>query len=188
MTRLKVRAAQTSQSLQEYPPRAHHPRGTATHPGGNGRTHPAVRPSPTQGACFPVTVNVDLPDHICTRCTVLGDGVLYAVKTLARQLADDPRLVLDSSKDVHIFVRRPPGTGSPSGLPLGHFHLQVKRWHLRRGPGRGRRRSPPQVMRARARRRPLRRVFRPGRSAVRPSSVRCGRPRSRLAAETGVCR
>ncbi|GAA3477154.1 hypothetical protein [Streptomyces yanii] len=39
-----------------------------------------------------MTVNVDLPDHIRARCTELGDGVLYAVKTLARQLADDPRL------------------------------------------------------------------------------------------------
>lgn len=39
-----------------------------------------------------MTVNVDLPDRIRARCTELGDGVLYAVKTLAQQLADDPRL------------------------------------------------------------------------------------------------
>ncbi|WP_406387737.1 SMI1/KNR4 family protein [Streptomyces sp. NBC_00887] len=39
-----------------------------------------------------MTVDVDLPDHIRARCIELGDGVLYAVKTLARQLADDPRL------------------------------------------------------------------------------------------------
>ncbi|MEU2060982.1 SMI1/KNR4 family protein [Streptomyces sp. NPDC013455] len=39
-----------------------------------------------------MTVDVDLPDHIRARCTELGDGVLYAVRTLARQLADDPRL------------------------------------------------------------------------------------------------
>ncbi|MFI8219870.1 SMI1/KNR4 family protein [Streptomyces sp. NPDC085932] len=35
---------------------------------------------------------VDLPDHIQARCSELGDGVLYAIKTLARQLAEDPRL------------------------------------------------------------------------------------------------
>lgn len=35
---------------------------------------------------------VDLPDHIRARCGELGDGVLYAIKTLARQLAEDPRL------------------------------------------------------------------------------------------------
>ncbi|MFJ3235577.1 SMI1/KNR4 family protein [Streptomyces sp. NPDC086787] len=58
----------------------------------SGRTHPVVSPSPTQGACFPVTVIVDLPDHVRARCAELGAGVLYAVKTLARQLADDPRL------------------------------------------------------------------------------------------------
>lgn len=51
-----------------------------------------VRPSPTQGAQFPVTVDVDLPAPIRARCTELGDGALYAVKTLARQPADDPRL------------------------------------------------------------------------------------------------
>ncbi|MET8274213.1 hypothetical protein [Streptomyces sp. NPDC005096] len=39
-----------------------------------------------------MTVNVDLPEHIRARCTELGDGVLHAVKTLARQLADDPHL------------------------------------------------------------------------------------------------
>ncbi|MBW8707303.1 hypothetical protein MBT84_47480 [Streptomyces sp. MBT84] len=36
-----------------------------------------------------MTVNVDLPDHIRARCAELGDGVLYAVKTLVWQLADD---------------------------------------------------------------------------------------------------
>lgn len=87
MTGLKVRAAQTGESLQEYLLELITPRGAATHPVGNGRTHPAVSPSPTQGARFPVTVSVDLPDRIRARCTELGDGVLYAVKTLARQLA-----------------------------------------------------------------------------------------------------
>jgi hypothetical protein len=35
---------------------------------------------------------VDLPDHIRAHCGELDDGVLYAVKTLARRLAEDPRL------------------------------------------------------------------------------------------------
>ncbi|MFJ6012887.1 SMI1/KNR4 family protein [Streptomyces sp. NPDC092952] len=39
-----------------------------------------------------MTVSVDLPDHVRARCTELGDGALYAVKTLVRQLTDDPHL------------------------------------------------------------------------------------------------
>jgi hypothetical protein len=39
-----------------------------------------------------LTVTVDIPDHIRDLCAHLGDGVPYAVKVLARQLADDPRL------------------------------------------------------------------------------------------------
>jgi cell wall assembly regulator SMI1 len=37
-------------------------------------------------------VTVGIPDHIRDLCARLGGGVPYAVKVLARQLADDPRL------------------------------------------------------------------------------------------------
>ncbi|MEU3822450.1 SMI1/KNR4 family protein [Streptomyces sp. NPDC030392] len=39
-----------------------------------------------------MTVTVDIPDRIRDLCARLGDGVPYAVKVLARQLADNPRL------------------------------------------------------------------------------------------------
>ncbi|MFI2368113.1 SMI1/KNR4 family protein [Streptomyces sp. NPDC018833] len=39
-----------------------------------------------------MTVIVDVPDYMRERCARLGGGVLYAVKVLARQLADEPRL------------------------------------------------------------------------------------------------
>ncbi|MFJ7945080.1 hypothetical protein ACIQ6K_15730 [Streptomyces sp. NPDC096354] len=69
-----------------------------------------------------MTVDVDLPAHIRARCTELGDGALYAVKTLARQLADDPCLgeragrlgAVPTTRPTALHDRRPGPTQSDS--------------------------------------------------------------------------